>query len=439
MKKLLVIQVAALGHELLRENGAPQWQGLDFAAAQSVFPALTCVAQASFRTAAAPASHGMVANGVFDRRLNRPMFWEQSARLVEGTRIWEKFRARGGRVGMMFWQQSLGEAADLILSPAPIHKHHGGMIQDCYSQPPDLYARLCERLGGAFKLRQYWGPLASAKVGDWIARATAEVMADRQLAPELLLTYLPSLDYDLQRFGPHHAKSRAALKKALGQLDVMAQAARREGYEVMIFGDYAIADVSSAVFPNRALLEAGLMKTRDVRGMLYPDFHASRAFAMVDHEIAHVYVPDQADLEAVRKVLESLQGVGEPRPVGSGLERLSPDNCEDRSLPVAARRNSDEFTLVATDGHWFAYPWWTDKRQVPDFAGHVDIHNKPGYDPCELFFGWPPPSVSQDATRIRGSHGRTGPGREVAWASTLPVGKISTLLDLAKAVQEFLA
>jgi hypothetical protein len=491
MKRLLVIQVAAMGHELLRENGALQWQGLEFAGAQSVFPALTCVAQASFRTGMPPMRHGMIANGVFDRRLNRPMFWEQSARLVEGARIWENFRARGGRVGMMFWQQSLGEAVDMVLSPAPIHKHHGGMIQDCYSQPPGLYGRLCERLGGAFKLRQYWGPLASAKVGDWTARATAEVMADRQLAPELLLTYLPSLDYDLQRFGPHAAKSQAALQKTLAQLDVMVQAARREGYDVLIFGDYAIADVSAAVFPNRALLEAGLMTTRNVRGMLYPDFHTSRAFAMVDHEIAHVYVRAPADLDAAKQALQKLPGVAEVQ-LGAGetparragetpaahADRMSATHDGETPSPHAGKMpathegetpsphagkmpathegetpsphagkmpathathaNAGELVILAKEGHWFAYPWWTDKREAPDFAGHVDIHNKPGYDPCELFFGWPPPSVSQDATRIRGSHGRVGPGREVAWASTLPLAPAGSLIDLAAAVGRWL-
>ena len=97
MKKLLVIQVAALGHGLLRENKALRWQGLDFAPAQSVFPALTCPVQASFRTASPPEAHGMVANGVFNRELGRPMFWEQSSRLVSGPRILSSGTAFGVR------------------------------------------------------------------------------------------------------------------------------------------------------------------------------------------------------------------------------------------------------------------------------------------------------------------------------------------------------
>ena len=102
-----------------------------------------------------------------------PFLSKLTSALVAGERIWEGFRRRGGTVAMLFWQQSLGEAVDAVLSPAPIHKHHGGMIEDCYCRPAGLYGRLCDAVGGRFKLRHYWGPFASTKAGDWIAAATA--------------------------------------------------------------------------------------------------------------------------------------------------------------------------------------------------------------------------------------------------------------------------
>ena len=102
--------------------------------------------------------------------------------------------------------------------------------------------------------------------------------------------------------------------------------------------------------------------------------------------------------------------------------------------------NSGELVVTAEDGAWLAYPWWTQKKQAPDYAGHVDIHNKPGYDPCELFFGWPPGTVSQNTQRIKGSHGRTGPGRDVTWATSLPsINAPATLVDLSAAIQEWLS
>ena len=396
-KKILVVDVAAFGWNLIEQtppHARPAFQSLE-----TVFPAVTSPVQAAFRTAQTPAACGMESNGIFQRELRKFSFWEQSAHLVHGRRIWDEFRARGKKVGLLFWQQSLGEQVDLLLSPKPVHKHHGGMIQDCYSQPHDLYARLTAELGRPFNLMHYWGPLASHRATDWIVDATCAVMAASDLAPDLLLTYLPHLDYDLQRHGPDNPNVFEAT-----------------GYEIVIFGDYAIEKVSGApVFPNRALRDAGLFSVRSVAGRAYPDFFTSAAFAMVDHQIAHVFALAPTRRSPVRRTLEQLDGVAEIHERGG------------------------DFLIAAQPGRWFAYPWWSDKREAPDYATHVDIHNKPGYDPCELFWGWPPGAISQDATRIRGTHGLTGPGRTVAWASSLPSLQPATLLDLAQQLKQHLA
>jgi predicted AlkP superfamily pyrophosphatase or phosphodiesterase len=363
----------------------------------------------------------MISNGLYHERLRKILFWEQAASLVEGPRIWETFRANGGTVGLMFWQQSLGEAVDLIVSPRPIHKHGGGLIQDVYTQPRGLYDRLKKAVGRPFNLMHYWGPLASAKSSQWIAEAVGAVMGMPDVAPDLLLAYLPLLDYDLQRYGPDHPRADAALRELETQLELLCTQARAHDYEILIFGDYAIAPAShGAVFPNRALREAGLFDMYNIKGMLYPDFWSSRAFAMVDHEVAHVYVPDTSALTAAREVLTGLEGVEQV---------LDRDAQNDWGID---HPHSGDFVLVAKEGYWFAYPWWTDRKEAPDFASHVDIHNKPGFDPCELFFGWPPGSVSANTHRVRGSHGRPGPGREVAWASTLDMGAPENVIELAQ-------
>lgn len=426
-KKLLVIQVAALGWDLI-ERHRELSSNLSFQPLEPVFPAVTCTAQATFRTAALPCDHGMVGNGIYFRDLQKPMFWEQAASLVHGERIWSAFREQGGTVGMMFWQQSLGEDVDMVLSPKPIHKHGGGMVQDCYSQPDDLYHRLCHEVGRSFNLMHYWGPLASRKSSDWITAATEAVLRSEG-APELLLCYLPHLDYDLQRYGPDSRQAAVALSALMGYLQRLVQTAEHHGYDFLVFGDYAIQPVThGTVYPNRALRDAGLFHVRTVKGRSYPDYDAGPAVAIVDHEIAHVVTRGAGATEKAGEVLAALDGV----------ERVL-DRAAQKDLGLDHPRSGD-LVLLAEEGTWFAYPWWTAPREAPDYATHVDIHNKPGYDPCELFFGWPPPSVSTNTSRVRGSHGRVGWGRATGWATTLKLpAEPTSLVALAGQVKEWLS
>ena len=400
---------------------AARLEKFSFKPLEPVFPAVTCTAQASFRTAAAPSVHGMVSNGLFFADLKKVMFWEQASSLVEGGRIWDGFRKRGGRVGMIFWQQSLGESVDLVLSPAPIHKHGGGMIQDCYSRPDGLYRRLAGKIGRPFNLMNYWGPLASRRSSDWIADATFSIMEGRD-APDVLFSYLPHLDYDLQRHGPDSAAARRAVDVLGEYLGRLREHAKAHEYDYVVFGDYAIEAVTQpAIFPNRRLRERGLFATRSIKEMSYPDFFSSRAFAVADHQVAHVY----AAPDAVAEAAEALRDL-------PGVEALL-DRAAQKSAGVDHPRGGD-LIAVARPGAWFAYPWWEGKNAAPDFASHVDIHNKPGYDPCELFFGWPPLRVSSDVARVRGTHGRAG--GKTGWTASLDLGTPATLLELARAIRE---
>lgn len=424
--KLLVIQVAALGRDFL-EARLPSMTMADmtFAPLRTVFPAVTCTVQAGFRTGTAASEHGVVGNGFYDRALRRAWFWEQSSGLCEGARIWDGFRAAGGRVGSLFWQQSLGSDCDVVISPAPIHRHHGGMVESVYTWPRELEKELSGALG-AFRLRHYWGPLASRKSTEWIAAATG-AMLQRADAPELLLTYLPHLDYELQQSGPESAKSGKAFWALRDLLAALCRTARGAGYRVLVFGDYNIEPVSAALLPNLALVEAGLMRLREVGGMQYPDFHRSEAFALVDHQVAHIFCGSERAVGVVREVFEGAEGVA--RVMGAE---------EKRAMGVDHARAGD-LVLMAEAGWWFGYGWWVDGRQAPDYACHVDIHNKPGYDPCELFFGRLPFRTSLDVTRVHGSHGRVTERPQAVFATDLPLAeRPETVLELAGQVRELL-
>jgi predicted AlkP superfamily pyrophosphatase or phosphodiesterase len=394
-----MVMAAGLGFEGLERRGRTNIAGMEFRPAASVFPAVTCVAQGTFRTASAPKDHGMTSNGVYLRNLQRPSFWEQSAALVGGGRIWDGARAAGAKVGMYFWQQSLGESVDCVISPAPIHKHGGGMIMRNYAQPEGM-GEVLNRRCGTFPLHRYWGPLASAKVGRAVVANFLEM--EREHPVDYAFLYLPTLDYEAQRHGPDGRAADRALDEFEAQLAGLASFAERSGAALTVCGDYEIAAVDrEPARPNAVLRGAGLFRVRMVAGRAYPDFYASRAFAMCDHEVAHVYVRDGGD---VPRVADVLRATGEYELV------------EERAGQEWAAPGAGEVLLLARRGGWCAYPWWTERREAPDWATHIDIHNKPGYDPCELFFDRSfPPKTCQNMSQIRGTHGRIS---KIAWATT---------------------
>ena len=376
MKKLQVV-AAGLGYRLLEEQGLTSMAGLTFSPAASVFPAVTCVAQASIRTGLSPMEHGMISNGWWSDDLCKPLFWEQSCRLVKGPRVWSR------ESGVFFFQQSLGEDVKLLVSPAPIHKHGGGMVMSCYTKPSGM-AGVLEKLCGKFPLWRYWGPLASPKVGRKCI-SYFEAMTEAHEVDEAYL-YLPTLDYAAQKSGPKSASAEAALKEFRRQLERLADICQRRGCELKVTGDYEITEVTEApVRPNVLLRQEGLFRTRSVGGRAYPDFYRSSAFAMCDHEVCVIFG------EACEKAAEMLLATGD-------YER--PEQQADNNKLVAGTigQSTNRIILLAKRGSWCEYKWWTDDREAPDYASHVDIHNKPGYDPTELFFF--------GKGVVKGTHGR---------------------------------
>jgi hypothetical protein len=59
---------------------------------------------------------------------------------------------------------------------------------------------------------------------------------------------------------------------------------------------------------------------------------------------------------------------------------------EERATIGLQHPRAGDLVLLSERDAWFAYPFWLDDRRAPDYARTVNIHSKPGYDPCELFF-----------------------------------------------------
>ncbi len=232
-------------------------------------------------------------------------------------------------------------------------------------------AQLEQKLG-PFPFQTFWGPMAGLPCTQWIGRCAAEVMTTQQ--PDLTLVYMPHLDYDPQRYGPDGSDMPRLVKELDHACAPILDAARSTGAAVWVVSEYGHVQVTRAVLPNHALREAGLLTVRDGPFGELLDTFASRAFAVCDHQLAHVYVAYPADLPRVRDLLGSLDGVA------SVFMR------EEREAIHLDHDRSGEIVLLSTPDAWFAYPYWLDDRRAPDFARTIDIHRKPGYDPCELFF-----------------------------------------------------
>lgn len=348
------------------------------------FPAVTCTAQSAYLTGQSSAGHGIVANGWLDRSLSEVHFWKQSNRLVESQKLWETLRARQPRlrVANLFWWFNLGSSVDIAVTPRPIYKADGSKALDIATWPHDLRFALKKDLWD-FPFGAFWGPYAGLDSSQWIADAARWV--EHHEKPDLNLVYLPHLDYDLQRYGPDSPEANAAraeIDKLVGRL---ADDLERSGVSVTILSEYGITAVDRAVCLNRLFRAKGWLAIKDELGGEILDTFHSRVFAVCDHQVAHIYVRDPALLGEVRELLASTSGVG-------------------RVLDLAAQKaeglwhaRSGELLVEADARSWFAYNYWEDDARAPDFARTVDIHRKPGYDPCELLID---PAVSFPMLRV---------------------------------------
>lgn len=416
MNRTVVLDVVGLTQSLLGEH-TPSLRRLSQRACvpvQATWPAVTCSMQSTYLTGALPSSHGIVANGWYFRDLGEVWLWRQSNRLVQGDKIWHLARRKDSSFtcANTCWWYNMHTDVDWSITPRPIYCADGLKLPDCYSDPPELRDRF-NREFGQFPLFKYWGPATSIASSDWIAKASMEI--ERSYQPTLQLVYLPHLDYVLQKAGPDGdvAKDLREIDTLCGQLiDFFTE----RGCRIVLLSEYGITPVRRAVHPNRLLRQAGLLEVKVDLGREYLDPGRCRAFAVSDHQIAHVYVRHPSDVDRVKAVFEGVDGV----------ERVVAGDAK-REIGLDHER-SGEVVLLARSDAWFTYYYWDDDARAPDYARTVNIHAKPGYDPCEMLIDpklrLPKLTVARalarkalgmrylmevtplDASLIKGSHGR---------------------------------
>lgn len=418
MRRTVVLNVVGLTPAMLGED-TPNISRVVSAGGvrplRTVTPAVTSTVQSTFTTGGLPRDHGCVANGWYFRDLSEVWLWRQSNRLVAGEKIWEagKGRSPDFTCAKLFWWYNMYASADWTVTPRPMYPADGRKLPDVYTQPAGLREELNAKLG-TFPLFNFWGPTADIKSSQWIADATLHVYQTHR--PTLTLAYLPHLDYNLQRLGPSSPVIAADVRAIDAVCGPIIERAERDGARIVVLSEYGITDVSGAVNVNHVLRDAGLLAVREELGRELLDPGASSAFAVADHQIAHVYVADRERIPEVRRLLERLAGVD-----------VVLDDEGKRQYGLDHPR-SGELVAISKPDRWFTYYYWLDDERAPDFARTVDIHRKPGYDPAELFLdpnltmpalqlGWRllkkaagfrmlMDVIALDANLVRGSHGR---------------------------------
>lgn len=397
---------------------------------QEIVPAVTCSAQATMLTGKSPQEHGIVGNGWLYRDTMEVRFWQQSNRLLEAEPVYATLRRQaagngsplappgrgvrgeGFRCAKLFWWFNQGAPVDISVTPKPYYGADGNKAFDIQSYPAELSARLKKELG-PFPFQTFWGPMAGLPCTQWIARCAAFVLRDEK--PDLTLVYLPHLDYETQRLGPEGCDWPRLLRELDEACAPLLDAARQVGARVWLTNEYTHLQVSRPILINRTLRSAGLLVARPGPFGETLETFASQAFAVCDHQVAHVYVNEPCEPHRVRDVLLQIPEIDRIY-VGPERAEIGLDHPRAGDLVALARPHA-----------WFAYPFWLDDRLAPDYARTVDIHRKPGYDPCELFFDpkllWPKGRairrliqkklgfrtlfdvIPLDPTLVKGSHG----------------------------------
>jgi predicted AlkP superfamily pyrophosphatase or phosphodiesterase len=418
MKKTVVLNVVGLTRGLIGEHTPFIKSFLERGASATItpqLPAVTCSVQATYLTGKTPSEHGIVGNGWYFKEEHEVKFWRQSNSLIQSEKIWDKLNKQDSNFSCanMFWWYNMYSNADYSVTPRPNYLADGRKIPDVYSYPAELRDHLQEELG-TFPLFHFWGPKTSIKSSQWIADASLKT--DVLHNPTLTLVYLPHLDYNMQRYGTDLTKISKDLREIDEVVKQLVEYYEAKSAHIILLSEYGITNVTNPIHLNRKLRQEGYLGIRVERGLELLDAGASKAFAVSDHQLAHVYVKNNEDIDKVKALLKSLKGVEQVLSGGEIKElQLDHERCGD-------------LVVIADKDSWFTYYFWLDDKKAPDYARMVDIHKKPGYDPVEMLtdpkdkflmpkviwkllkkklgFRTVMDIIPLDATLVKGSHGR---------------------------------
>ena len=328
------------------------------------FPCLGGPITTNMTTGRRPRVHGITGDFFYNRRTHRFQTTGLSNERVETPQIWDLLSQRDESLTSAVWF-------------APYAQECGADHICCCTEEENLYTRPVEL---SRTLTEQLGPFPGVqdeKRTAWIVDSA--IATAKAGAPRFFYIRLPYLSTVAEKFGPESDEVKAALVQLDEQLarliDGIRAAIDPETTTWFLSGEYVVTPVDHVLYPNRILRGAGFLEVREEDGKELIDFEKSKAWAMTDGQVSHVFLKDKDEprLHQIVGLFAGAPGIDEVV-VGAELRKYDLDHA-----------NSGDLVLMSLPHSWQAYYWWIDDDHAPDFARRIAPTQKPGYDPVELF------------------------------------------------------
>ncbi len=343
-------------------------------------------------------------------------FWKQSNHLVSGRKLWEALREvdPSFTCAKLFWWYNMYSSADYSITPRPMYPADGARCSTstrtrCRCGRKSKATLASSRSAASGGQHRTSNRPAGSRNQPSGSSAGSALASRSSTSPTSTTTSNASGASDISLI----AKDLKEIDDVVADL---IDCYERHQVKVVLLSEYGITDVSRPVHLNRLFRQGGWLQVKEELGREILDLGASRAFAIADHQVAHIYLNDPSILTEVQSLCEQTPGVGQ---VLAGEAQVRAGMAHERAGDLIAIADADS---------WFTYYYWQQDRLAPDFARCVDIHRKPGYDPVELFidptiklpklkiatrllkkklgFRMLMDLIPLDANLVRGSHGR---------------------------------
>ena len=354
------------------------------------FPCLGGPISVNMTTGRRPRIHGITNDLHYDRQTGKFQSTELSNDRVETPQIWDLLSRHDEGLTSAVWFAPYAHECDADYICASDKKVNTQNEADCYTRPTTLSEKFTEQFGP-------FPGVCDEKSTAWIVDSVLDTAATQ--APNFFYIRLPYLSSVAEKFGPDSPEVQEALKQLDEQLERLTKGLHQtfdpENTTWFVSGEYVVTPVEHVLYPNRILRGAGFLEVREEGGKELIDFQRSKAWAMTDGQVSHIFLKDKNEprLHQIVGLFSGAPGVDEVV-VGADLEKYDLDHA-----------NSGDIVLMSLPHSWQAYYWWLEDSHAPDFATAVSPERKPGYDPVESFADPETGAVPLDATLIKGSRG----------------------------------